>query len=326
LRRLRALFLSAIALFALAALVSACGLNGSGRSFSSDARSASIEVTINVPPGVRADDIAFVREGHIWRAHADGSGEVQLTSGKNTDYSPTWSPTRGEIAFLRTPDFTFNDTSSLCVVSSSGGRVQAWSFPTSLLGVCYSPDGKRIALADIQTSGPDSPDEWVAEHVMIFDPETRETTPLYELRDELVSRISVSWSPDSTQLLIGESKQDFEVQRTGVLTIAAKELEWLPVPNAAQSHWAPDGASILVSQRLPFSSAIAIVEPNGKIQRVLAKHTGQEASAVLACGSYSPDGSQIAYSDDTDIFTRDVDGTNEKRIIVNGTEPAWSAR
>ncbi len=326
-RRLGVFSLCTAALLTWAAMLSSCSLDGGAKSAASTAsRPVSYEATADLPPSVRADDITFVRGRHIWRAHADGSDPVQLTHGPQTDYAPTWSPTRKEIAFMFTYDFTLNETSTLCVVPSSGGRVRAWSFPTSLQSASYSPDGKRIALADLRSSGPDSPDEWTAERILLFDTSTHKVTVLKELRDELVAGMSVSWSPDGTKLLVGERTQDLGNQRTGVLTIATKELEWLDTPDAAESHWAPDGRSLVVSQSSPGSSAISIARLDGKIVAVLAQGAGDGTDTRVSGGSYSPDGTRIIYQQGSNLMGIRPDGGAKATIIASAASPAWSSR
>jgi dipeptidyl aminopeptidase/acylaminoacyl peptidase len=48
----------------------------------------------------KADWTENKRISHIWRINADGTGSVQLTSGKDGETSPRWSPDGLTIAFI----------------------------------------------------------------------------------------------------------------------------------------------------------------------------------------------------------------------------------
>ena len=286
------------------------------------ASSRSPQATGTDLPSNQPDDIAYVRSDHIWRARSDGSEPVQLTSDSGADFAPAWSPDHTHIAFVHRDDPDSMTTSTLCVVPAAGGQVSRWEFNRSIAALCYSPDGDRIALAELLLSG-DSP----AKRISVLDTASGETTVVRRLRDPWTTGLAVSWSPDGDRLLVGLSKQDAEDQQTGVLTLDSGKLVWLPIPDACQANWSPDGRSIVVTQATQGYTAVSIADTLGSVQRVLVRASGLGSGGrpVLG-GSFSPDGSRVAYGDGTAIWTIGVDGKTKRRVIAHGEQPAWSAR
>jgi Tol biopolymer transport system component len=282
------------------------------------ATSVSPETTAPPLPSVRQDDITYVRSGsnHIWRVRSDGSEPVQVTTGAGGVL--TWSPDHSHVAFIRQAD----TTSALCVVSASGGRVSTWQFDTLIYSLCYSPDGSRIALAEVDESG-----AMPTERIAIFDIASGKTTLVRELHDRFTTEMSVSWSPDGTRLLIGMGRQDAEGQRSGILTLGSGRLVWLKTPDACEAHWSPDGRSIVVNQMTQSYTAISIADANGTIRRVLVRGSGVlSGDNSVFGGSYSPNGSRVAYCNNSGIWTIRVDRKDKRLVVAHGGAAAWSAR
>jgi Tol biopolymer transport system component len=272
-------------------------------------------------PSVRANDIAYVRSDHIWRAHWDGSEPVPLTEGRGFDLVPAWTPDHTHIAFVHTADPSVLTTSTLCVVSASGVQVNTRAFDMRLLGLCYSPDGSRIALAGLHEGS------LLTERVAIFDTASGKTTLVRELHDQFTVAMAVSWSPDGSRLLLGVSRQDAEGQRTAILTLGSGKLVWLKTPDACEAHWSPDGSSIVVYQAAQGYTTISVADARGTIGRVLVRGSGLlSGGRPVFGGCYSPDGARIAYYDAAAIWTIGADGRNKRRVIADGGAPAWSAR
>ena len=317
-RRLLVLAL-AVALVALGA----CG-GGSPQPTTSPAgiRSTVTQTTALPLPSALPDDIAFVRANHIWRVHADGSKPCQLTSGAGSDYAPAWSSDRSHIAFvhLANPDAT--SSSTLCVVPASGGPTSSWSFKTHLVALCYSPDGGRIAVAELRLS-----DAGPTETVGIFHIATGKTTIVRRLHDQFAVGLNVSWSPDGSRLLVGLERQDAEGQRVAVLRLASGKLTWLPIADAYAAHWSARGRSILVDQGDQAYTRISIADPNGGVRRVLLRGPGfMSGRPAVSYGCYSPHGSRVAYWRGSSIWTVGVDGHGAQRLIPRGGPPAWASR
>jgi dipeptidyl aminopeptidase/acylaminoacyl peptidase len=83
------------------------------------------------------------RISHIWRVNADGSGEVQLTSGADGESNARWSPDSKSIAFLAkrgSDEFT-----QIYVIPNTGGEARAITHHLSAASsISWSPDGTWI--------------------------------------------------------------------------------------------------------------------------------------------------------------------------------------
>ena len=76
--------------------------------------------------------------------NADGSGQKALTSGAK-DTAPVWSPNGRMLAFVRVA----GGKAAIDVMNADGsGRRQVIQDPNDWLGgLCWSPDGRRLAFA-----------------------------------------------------------------------------------------------------------------------------------------------------------------------------------
>ena len=80
---------------------------------------------------------------HIWRINADGSGDVQLTSGADGESSARWSPDSKSIAFIAKRGS--DEAAQIHVIPNTGGEAQAvTTHPTAVSSISWSPDGKWI--------------------------------------------------------------------------------------------------------------------------------------------------------------------------------------
>jgi dipeptidyl aminopeptidase/acylaminoacyl peptidase len=78
--------------------------------------------------------------GHVFVVNADGTGLVDVTGAAGTGYAPVWSPAGSRIAF-DAPDGAF-------IVNSDGSAPVAVNVPGRNFLLRWSPDGKRLVLAD----------------------------------------------------------------------------------------------------------------------------------------------------------------------------------
>jgi len=85
----------------------------------------------------------------IWTMRSDGTDLRQITSTKDYDTEPTWSPD-GRIAFRRSDDLT----SDVMVINAQGGTTRRLAFPGHELMPSWSPNGQFIAFAYFAPSGP----------------------------------------------------------------------------------------------------------------------------------------------------------------------------
>jgi Tol biopolymer transport system component len=292
----------------------------------SSTATGSVEPSAPTLPTVQSDDIAFVRSEQIWIVRANGDAPVLVTPGVGSYYAPAWSPDHTELAFVQSADINFAETSTVSVIAS-GGRPRSWTLDMSVFSLCFSPDGRRLALIGSQMSDPDGSDEWQLERLAILDLESGRTEVVYELHDLFATWFTVSWSPDGSRVLLAEAMQDAEDQRMGVFTLETRKLRWLKTRDVVEAHWSSDGASILASQAPQSYSAVAVTDADGRVRRTVIKGGGWDGpKAPVFSGCFSPDASRIAYCDGTGIWVVNLDGTGGSRIIRDAEQPAWSAR
>jgi Tol biopolymer transport system component len=271
-------------------------------------------------PKTRPGDIAFVRSDHIWRVRTDGSDPVQVSRGAGSDFSPAWSPDHARIAFVHVAEPGMGP-STLCMVPASGGPVRSWRFADLVLGLSFSPDGRRIAFADLRLAGRST------EQVVVLDIATGRHEVVRTLHDNFTTSMTVSWSPDGRRVLLAVGRQDGEGQRAGVLTLASGRLVWLPTRDASEAHWSGRGDAIVVSQGTQAYTQVAIADADGAGTRVLVRGGGSGSGRPNVWGGcFSPSGSRIAYCKDRAIWTIGVDGKHARRLVANGSQPAWAPR
>ena len=285
---------------------------------------------VSSPP---ADQIAFVRDNHIWLIRPDGTHLVQLTKGQPEDggeYSPAWSPDRRLVAFTHHSDANGDESSQLGVVSAAGGPVRMWGFDGEI--VCdFAPDSRRLAIVE-EVSSPIGPHPVEAIRAWVFDVRTQKRSLVYQPPDLNWNLDDVSWSPDAKALLLGGTRQDPEDRRYGVLTLATKRLSWLSAVRLDEVRWSPDGKQMVVSSSTDTATTIALAGIDGTTKRVLVRGGDGDVNPSVYGPSFSPDGSWVSYCtyEDTDppvhqIWAVRVDGTGKRRVTTNGDGAVWSA-
>lgn len=97
------------------------------------------------------------RETDIWMTSWDGARTVRLTSTKESEQNPRWSPDNKYLAFLSSRTVE-EETDQLWVMNRVGGEAEK---VTDLKGgvsdFAWSPDGTRIVIA-VKDPDPDAPD------------------------------------------------------------------------------------------------------------------------------------------------------------------------
>jgi dipeptidyl aminopeptidase/acylaminoacyl peptidase len=100
----------------------------------------------------QADWKANKRISHIWRINADGTEEIQLTSGTDGESGARWSPDSRSIAFLAKRGT--DEAAQIYLISTSGGEARALTtHPTAVSSITWSTDGASIYFlaADAKT-------------------------------------------------------------------------------------------------------------------------------------------------------------------------------
>jgi TolB protein len=208
------------------------------------------------PDGTRiAYESSLGGKSHVWVMNADGSGQVELTSGTQ-DLDPAWSPDGTQIAFARPSSNGWNlfvmnpDGSGLRRVSDVSGNDPAWS-----------PDGRRLAY--------DGPDGIGVVGIDGSDPHLISAVGTYAA--------GPSWSPDGARIVFSRNSP---AGYPGELFVAnadgsgEQQLTRDGYANARPS-WSPDGAEIVFQRTAapPFGTTLWAIGADGSGLRQIASNT-----------------------------------------------------
>jgi Tol biopolymer transport system component len=270
-------------------------------------------VTPDGPPP-HASQIAFVRDGKIYRANTDGTGVIQLSAGP-ADSEPAWSPDGSRIAFSRG-----GESGGIYVMTADGAnpvrRASSGRSPT------WSPVGQWLAFSC--RDGVD--DVWNAICKVSADDDG--TVPNTVLSTMAYVQYP-TWSPDGARIafssdwiLIDFWLDIWVVSPDGSQPTALRSHEPSPEFDQLQPAWSPDGRRIaLVECPLTWSycdsGAVAVMNADGSGLVLLTMASG------YAHPTWSPDGQMIAFASANAIEWVSADGSQRGRIIADGTSPAW---
>jgi len=219
----------------------------------------------DVPP----PELAYVRDGDVWVANADGSGTQRLTF-TGAASAPAWSPDGSRIAFV-------SHRSALYVMDGDGGgarRITDGGVAYFQDAPVWSPDGTQIAIVGIRAGGGGS-------------------DVLLAAADGSGSR----WLTDTTL-------QESAVQWAGVGRIVFGAFEGIyevATPDGRPRMLVPEGSAPALS---PDRSRLAYVAWRGAFRTLhVADAAGRSPRVFLperehAAGpiAWSPDGTRIAFT------------------------------
>jgi dipeptidyl aminopeptidase/acylaminoacyl peptidase len=280
-----------LALLALAANLAA---QAPKRSFSLEdvARMKSVSDPQVSPDGawvaysVRTPDLKEDRNtSDIWMTRWDGQETTRLTTGKESESSPRWSPDGKYLAFLSSRDDD-NDASQVWLLPRTGGEAEkATSEKGGVEDFDWSPDSKKLVLV---VADPDPDDESDGEK---SDRKKKTKKPI------VIDRYQ--FKADGSGYL-GQQRNHLSI-----FDLAARKSEVLTTGNYDEElpAWSPDGKTIaFVSKRMDEADRtdnwdIYAIEPRqGAVPRALT--TDERSDNQPDWGSrlaWSPDSKSIAY-------------------------------
>jgi Tol biopolymer transport system component len=261
--------------------------------------------------------ILFVRGTHIWSVNPDGTGARQLTRARVLqDGSPTWSPNHRSIAFIRRTGTWKASKASVWIMTSSGGAQHRLSYrgpSIAYRGLAWSPDGRQLA------GGNFSEYPWRG-HVALLNLRTLRSRNVFTLARSPNGIESLSWSPDSHQLLVGQEGGDsgwivrIDARSGNVLERYGISIGW--------AAFSPDGTTIAyqLMDTANLVWGIRLMTATGDLVKILTDGGGTPV--------WSPDAMQIAYayyttSGGTEVWVMNADGSDQHRVIRNGWVQAW---
>ena len=152
-----------------------------------------------------ADWTVNKRISHLWRVRTDGTGTAQLTSGKDGESQPRWSPDGKWIAFVGKRDGA--ETAQVHLLPLEGGEARALTtHATAASSPAWSPDGRFVYfMADDAKSAEQLAREKTKDDVYAFD----ENTPMRHLwRIEVASRTETRVTNGTFSILSYELSTD----------------------------------------------------------------------------------------------------------------------
>jgi TolB protein len=221
-----------------------------------------------VEPSWSADGarIAFSsrREGtfDIYVMNADGTGTKRLTSTKESESHPTWSPDGGKIAFAR------GGSGDIYVVNADGSNVHRISDPLAEESdPTWSPDGEWIAYAR-RTPGTAIQEVW------IMHPDGSDSRAV---TTQGAKTFTPAWSPDSSRIVFSSNAggELYELYTVGVDGTGVRSVAPTTGDNFEPS-WSPDGSKIAYQE----DGAIFTVELGGGDVEKLTDNANNDSSPV----------------------------------------------
>ena len=197
----------------------------------------------------------------LYTMRADGTGTRRLTSTKENDAHPTWSPDGKSIAFARSAP------SRIYVVNADGtGARRLTDDLEEEADPAWSPDGEWIAYTQ-RTPGTAIRELWVSR------PDGSDRRQVTNLGRAI---FGPSWSPDSMRIAFAA---DLERTTYDIYSVdlrgRSRERYTQTLSDAFEPAWSPDGGAIAFSR----GGAIETVDEEGRIEVITNREDNDSSPA-----------------------------------------------
>jgi dipeptidyl aminopeptidase/acylaminoacyl peptidase len=257
----------------------------------------------------RSDKEADSRRSSVWMVSWDGSQDVRLTYGPDSDDSPRWSPDGRYLGFLSARPA--EGAEQVYLLDRRGGEARRLTdVKQEITGYEWSPDGKKLVLVMREREDPKAPPKPIVidryafkqdvqgyltpaslRHLYLFDVASGKLELL--TNDTLHDDRDPAWSPDGTRIAY-VSNHAAEPDQTGtndVFLVDARpgstpgKLVTAYAPNEQRLLWSPDGRFLAYLVGAPPSDyayaqdKLAVVPAAGGSPRVLTETLDRMVSA-----------------------------------------------
>jgi len=244
----------------------------------------------------------------------DNEGKSKNKIEKSGGYA-AWSPDGKHIAFYAKYDE--RQTWSIHIMNSDGTNWQRLTHVKSKWdnSPAWSPDGTKIAFS---REYEDSEQNWTQE-VWIMNPDGSQQTQIKPIKGG-----GPYFTPDGR--IVFHSAYKDEKTQISIADIDGNNIIHLTDNDAEDQHpeVSPNGKQIAFMSDRDGNNEIYVMNIDGTNQKQLTSSEGAKWYP-----SWSPDGSKLIFSSTSEngernIYMMNKDGSSVKKIISNGTQPAWS--
>jgi len=257
----------------------------------------------------------------------DGSEPVVITNMPDGACQPAWSPDGTRLVFTspcENRDSTFAN-SALYIVNADGSDLAPLlTEPGGDFDPAWSPDGTRIAFVSWRTGRPS---------IFSYDVDTSEVTLLLESTGIFAESRNPVWSPFNNQIVYVVNK--FNVYEIWSMTDTGKGQTQLVYSGSdyydLYPAWAPNGKSILFSQRRVGPSTFWLMQFFLEERQLDDGSRLDIGPSPIENVEFSPDGFWLIFetlvdNDNRDIFIMTLDGATVVRLTVDpgaDFDPTW---
>ena len=244
---------------------------------------------------------------------------TRLTADGHLKQRPAWSPDGSTLAFTRHQGATI-----FIFLRPADGKAERrlTKGESPEYDACWSPDGKRLAIAFDKTV----PNQGDIE-VYSIGADGEGLQPVATSPGKLTHEEWPAWSPDGEWIAFSSTREDN--QEIHICRPDGKDLKRLTSDPAIDAHpcWSPDSKRIVFATSRWGGTELAVMNSDGS---GLARLT--ETRGLDDYPAWSPDGQRIAFTTNRDgnleIYTIDPDGKNPRNETQHpaiDNFPAWAS-